>query len=98
MYKSFKNIHYFADDLPVAIQFVFNISSINVFVVPKRIGILYTFENQFNVQRQVTFPIVLPNSTSCLTFFHCIGPTLNTEMTTFKIGMEFCNVSTNIVI
>ena len=86
MYKSFKILYNFADDLPVAIQFFFNISSINVFVVPERNGILYTF-NQFNVQRWVTFPIVLLNITSCLTFFHCVGPTLNTEMMTFKIGM-----------
>ena len=64
-------------------------SSINVFIVPKRSGIYYSFGIQLNVTREVTFPITLPHNIFNLTFYQCVGPILDTEMVTFNIGMEF---------
>ena len=82
---------YFAGDLPVALRMSKKMSSINVFIVPKRSG-LYYIENELNLTREVTFPITLPNNVSKLSFFYCETPTANTEFSTFYIGMKFCSV------
>ena len=66
-------------------------SSINVFTVPKRSG-LYYIENQLNLTREVTFPIKLQNNVSKLSFFYCETPTVNTDFSSFYIGMKFSSV------
>ena len=80
---------FFAEDLPVAVHFFFNNSTINVFISPIRNDIYYSFESQFNVTREISFPITLPYNILNLNFFRCERPTVNTEMVTFNIGINF---------
>ena len=80
-------LFYFVGDLPVALQVLKNMSSINVFIIPKRSGIYYILDNQLNDTREIIFSLPLPKNTLNLSFSYCDAPILNTELSTYFIGI-----------